>query len=126
MIYAWIYARMHTHSQRSGYHKEREVTELKSDLKEVHNKLEDEARKNGKLSEEISQIQSTEKLKIDNAVNKAKMQALFFFMQQRFTSPSSTSTAGSSSCETPQVQQVMPQFFGGMDGGMTSFFSGAD
>lgn len=102
------------------------MSELKADNKDLHQKLEEEARKNGKLSEEIAQMKSTEKLKIDNAVNKAKMQALFYFMQQRFTSPSSASTAGSSLCETPQAQQFMPQVFGGMGDAMASFFSGAD
>ena len=91
-----------------------EAKDLKAEAKGLRGQLDEEVRNNGKLREEVKQNISTQELKIENAVNKAKMQSLFYFMQKKFPSP----TAGASaSCETPDS---MP-----FDRNMAAFFMGS-
>ena len=92
-----------------------EAKELKAEAKGLRGQLDQEIHKNGKLNEEVKQINSTLDLKIENAVNKAKMQSLFYFMQKKF--PTATPTSGASACETPDS---MP-----FDRNMAAFFMGS-
>lgn len=95
-----------------------EAKDLKAEAKELRGRLEEEVRKNGKLTEEVKQINSTLDLKIENAVNKAKMQSLFYFIQKKFNTPYTPTSGTSSSCETPDTS--MP-----MDRNMAAFFMGS-
>ena len=102
--------------------KDQEISELKGEVKNLKdeakislNKLNEETRKNGKLTAEVEHMQSTQDLKIENAVNKAKMQSLFYFMQKKFNiSPTSGASA---SCETPDSMPI--------DRNMAAFFMGS-